>query len=134
MGSYGIGLDRIVAAAVELGGDEAGIAWPPPIAPYHASVLALGTGPDVIAAAERAASQLEAAGLEVLLDDRDERPGVKFKDADLIGLPLRVAVGARSLAAGGAEWKLRSQADAETVALDELTLRAEELARGWGLA
>jgi prolyl-tRNA synthetase len=59
---------------------------------------------------------------------------VKFKDADLIGLPLRVALGARSLAAGGAEWKLRSQADAETVALDDLTLRAEELARGWGLA
>jgi prolyl-tRNA synthetase len=133
MGSYGIGLDRIVAAAVELGSDEAGIVWPPSIAPYHASVLALGAEPTVLAAAERVAADLEAAGLEVLLDDREERPGVKFKDADLIGLPLRLAVGARSLAAGGAEWKLRREASAETVALDGVAARAEALAREWGL-
>jgi prolyl-tRNA synthetase len=133
MGSYGIGLDRIVAAAVELGSDEDGIVWPPSIAPYHASVLALGSDPTIVAAAERVARDLESAGLEVLLDDRDERPGVKFKDADLIGLPLRVAVGARSLGAGGVEWKPRSQTEAESVALDDLASRAAALARDWGL-
>jgi prolyl-tRNA synthetase len=131
MGSYGIGLDRIVAAAVELGSDEAGIVWPPSIAPYHASVLALGAEAAVLEAAERVAADLAAAGLEVLLDDREERPGVKFKDADLIGLPLRVAIGARSLAAGGAEWKLRREASAQTVPLDEIAERASKLAREW---
>jgi prolyl-tRNA synthetase len=131
MGSYGIGLDRIVAAAVELGADRSGIVWPPSIAPYHASVLALGAEPAVVEAAERVAADLSAAGLEVLLDDRDERPGVKFKDADLIGLPLRVAVGARSLAGGGAEWKPRRADAAETVPLDEVAARAAALMREW---
>jgi prolyl-tRNA synthetase len=133
MGSYGIGLDRVVAAAVELGSDGDGIVWPPSIAPYHASVLALGGEPAVLAAAERVAADLAAAGLEVLLDDREERPGVKFKDADLIGLPLRVAVGARSLAAGGAEWKPRRAASAETIGLEEVGARAMALAREWDL-
>jgi prolyl-tRNA synthetase len=133
MGSYGIGLDRVIAAAVELGSDDDGIVWPPSIAPYHASVLALGSEPAVVEAAERVAADLSAAGLEVLLDDRPERPGVKFKDADLIGLPLRVAVGARGLAAGGAEWKPRTAPAAETVALDEVGARGAALLAEWGL-
>src|SRR5262249_3947053 len=124
---------RILGAAVELGHDPDGIVWPPAIAPYHAVVLALGAEPAIVEAAERAAAELDAAGLDVLLDDRDERPGVKFKDADLVGLPLCVALGARSLAAGGAEGKLRREPTPTPVPLAELRARAETLRADWGL-
>jgi prolyl-tRNA synthetase len=97
-GSYGVGPARVMAAAVEQGHDENGIVWPVSIAPYDAHVLALyGGADDVLAEAEKVAASLSEAGFDVLLDDRDERPGEKFADADLIGAPLRVIVGKKTL-------------------------------------
>src|SRR5439155_3054411 len=105
MGSYGIGVERVMAAAIELHHDDAGIVWPASIAPYRATVVALGKEPEIVRAADDVCEALAAAGVDVLYDDRDERPGVKLKDADLIGIPLRVAVGKRGLAAGKVERK-----------------------------
>jgi len=97
MGCYGIGISRIVAAAVEANHDKDGILWPLAIAPYHAIITVVNAADERQAAVgERLHADLEAAGLEVLLDDRDERPGVKFKDADLIGIPLQFVVGKRA--------------------------------------
>ena len=93
MGSYGIGIGRVMAAAIELHHDDDGIIWPWSIAPYQAHVLTLGGEPALAEFAEEAVKILEAAGLDVLYDDRDARAGVKFKDADLLGLPLRLGVG-----------------------------------------
>src|SRR5690606_31452257 len=108
MGSYGIGVERILAAAVELHHDEDGIVWPMSIAPYQVALLSLQPGDEEVArAADALYRSLQEAGIEVLYDDRDERPGVKFKDADLVGLPLRIAVGKKALAEGKVEWKLR---------------------------
>ncbi|HEX6097562.1 MAG TPA: proline--tRNA ligase [Thermoanaerobaculia bacterium] len=107
MGCYGLGIGRTVAAAVEQSHDDDGIIWPMPIAPFEVIVTILGKEENVHAAANDVYEQLLAAGVDVLLDDRDERPGVKFKDADLIGFPLRIAVGAKSLANGQIEWSWR---------------------------
>jgi len=97
-GSYGVGPARVMAAAVEQSHDENGIVWPASIAPYDIHVLALhGGAEEVVTAAESVAESFSAAGYNVLLDDRDERPGEKFADADLIGAPLRVIVGKKSL-------------------------------------
>ncbi|MFQ5669653.1 MAG: proline--tRNA ligase [Acidobacteriota bacterium] len=94
MGSYGIGMERILAAAAELYGDEAGLALPPAIAPFGCILtLIQAEKPGRAQAAERLAAQMEAAGIEVLVDDRAERPGVKFKDSELIGIPARITVG-----------------------------------------
>ncbi len=128
MGSYGIGVERIMAAAIELHHDANGIVWPMSIAPYQVALVALQMNdPAVVEAAESLYVELKAAGVEVLFDDRDERPGVKFKDADLIGLPLRIAVGKKALAEGKVEWKARSGGDVELVPLGEVAekLRAE---------
>ncbi|MEW6252583.1 MAG: proline--tRNA ligase [Planctomycetota bacterium] len=104
MGCYGIGLNRIMAAAIESHHDDDGIIWPMSIAPFHALVLALDPREqDVLRVAGQIHDRLAAAGIEVLYDDRDERAGFKFKDADLIGIPLRIVVGKKSLAAGGVE-------------------------------
>ena len=97
MGSYGIGITRMVAAAIEQSNDENGIIWPKAIAPFHVLILPLGNGQDVTDEAERLYEELRDQGIEVLLDDRNERAGVKFNDADLIGIPLRVVIGSRSL-------------------------------------
>jgi prolyl-tRNA synthetase len=108
MGSYGIGPARLAAAAVEQHGDESGIAWPRSIAPWDVSLVSAGkSGSDERAAAERLYSELEEAGLKVLFDDRDAGPGEKFADAELIGCPLRITVGRRSLESGTAEAKVR---------------------------
>src|SRR5205085_11641652 len=107
MGCYGLGIGRTVAAAVEQSHDGDGIIWPMPIAPFQVVVTQVGKVDNVRAAAEDVYRRLLDAGVEVLLDDRDERPGVKFKDADLIGFPLRIAVGAKSLANGQIEWSTR---------------------------
>ncbi len=108
MGCYGIGLNRIMAAVVESGADEKGIVWPPGIAPYEVLVLPLDMSESEVAgAAEEAYDRLRQAGLDALLDDRDERPGVKFKDADLIGIPLRVVVGKGYLKSGSLELQVR---------------------------
>jgi len=133
MGSYGIGVERILAAAIELHHDADGIVWPFSIAPFRATVLTLGKEPELAAAAEEVAASLARAGLDVLYDDREERAGVKFKDADLLGIPLRLAVGKKGLAEGKVEWKLRRGREVELVPLAEVERRAAELLRQEGV-
>ena len=109
MGCYGIGVSRTMAACVEMSHDADGIVWPAAIAPYHVIITLMK--PDDARHAEVArsiAGELSEAGLDVLIDDREERPGVKFKDADLIGVPVRVTIGDKALEAGGVELKARS--------------------------
>ena len=127
MGSYGIGVERIMAAAIELHHDQDGIIWPLSIAPYRATVLTLGKEPELVKAAEEVCAALAKAGVDVLYDDRDERAGVKFKDADLIGIPLRIAVGRKGLAEGKVEWKRRGTKDVELVPLGEVAGKAAAL-------
>jgi prolyl-tRNA synthetase len=108
MGCYGLGIGRTVAAAIEQNHDADGIVWPLPLAPFEVLIVSLTPNdPASAAAAESLAAELEARGLDVLLDDRDERPGVKFKDADLVGIPVRAVVGGKSFAAGQVELSLR---------------------------
>ena len=128
MGSYGIGVGRLLACVVEEHHDEAGIVWPAALAPYQVHLVVLGRkAPLAVAAAEQLYHDLWAAGIEVLLDDRDESPGVKFNDADLIGLPLRLTVGDRGLKAGGVELKLRKGGEPRLTPLDAVipAVRAE---------
>jgi prolyl-tRNA synthetase len=128
MGCYGIGIGRTVAAAIEQNHDENGIVFPIPIAPFHCSVVAVNTkDADVMAAAEGIYASLEKHGIEALFDDRDERPGVKFKDNDLIGIPLRVVVGSKGLAEGKVELKIRSTGEVRLLALDEVTATVKNL-------
>src|SRR5262249_44528070 len=130
MGSYGIGVERILAGAVELHHDEDGIRMPMSIAPFHVALLPLQMQDAAVReAAEKLYRELTAAGVEVLLDDRDERAGVKFKDADLIGLPLRIAIGKKGLGEGKVEWKPRGAKDVELVALGEVIGRAQAAVR-----
>jgi prolyl-tRNA synthetase len=121
MGSYGIGVGRLLACVAEEYHDERGLRWPVSIAPYPVHLHALrGADSTVGEVADRVYSALEAAGIDVLFDDRDERPGVQFADADLIGLPLRVTISERSLRNGGIEVKRRDGDDPTTVADDEI--------------
>ncbi|MAQ15212.1 MAG: proline--tRNA ligase [Sandaracinus sp.] len=120
MGCYGIGVSRLMAAAIEQHHDDDGIRWPMPIAPFQAVVLALGNDDEVQKEAEQIYERLRAAGVEVLFDDREERPGVKFKDADLIGIPIRVTLGKRSLDQGRAEVKLRDQKEPELFPIGDI--------------
>jgi len=117
MGCYGIGVNRIFAAAYESYHDENGIIWPISIAPYQVTVIGLGRTADdeVSKTAEKLTTDLEAMGVDVLLDDRDHRPGVKFKDADLLGVPIRVTVGQKTLAEGKVELKLRKGGDMQLI-------------------
>ena len=111
MGCYGFGISRMVAAVAEQCHDDNGIVWPSSVAPFDVHILALDYArPEVAAAAESLYEACLAAGMEVLLDDRDERPGVKFAEADLLGIPHRVTVGVRNLANGLVEYKRRSDA------------------------
>ena len=112
MGCYGIGVTRTLQAVIEQSRDANGIIWPVSVAPYTVAILLLDPKDAAVsAAATTLAGELEALGIDVLVDDRDERPGVKFKDADLIGIPFRVVVGAKSLAKGGVEIKPRTSKD-----------------------
>ncbi len=117
MGSYGIGPARIMATAVEQFHDDNGIVWPRSIAPYDAHVVAL-PGAEEIAA--QAAEALSAAGLDVLLDDRDQRAGEKFADADLIGCPIRVTAGKRSLEDGKVDVRDRATGDEKRLNVADL--------------
>jgi prolyl-tRNA synthetase len=127
MGCYGIGPGRMMAAAVEQSHDEQGIVWPAAISPYDAHVLSLSAGaPDVAAAAEEAAAALEGEGLQVLLDDRDARPGEKFADADLLGIPVRVTVGKKTLEDGAVDARRRAGGVDERIARDALTTWIKE--------
>jgi prolyl-tRNA synthetase len=117
MGSYGIGPGRVMAAAVEQHHDEQGIAWPRALAPYDVHVVAL---PGLEEQAEEAAQALEASGAEVLLDDRDLRAGEKFADADLIGCPLRVTVGKKTIEDGAVDVRDRESGEERRVPIGEL--------------
>jgi len=128
MGCYGIGVNRIVAAAIESSHDGDGIIWPMGLAPFHVEVVAIdASDAEVMAVAERLEGDLEAAGVEVLLDDRPARPGPKFKDADLIGLPLRITVGKRALKEGVVELKPRGDNEVIKLAPDQIVGQVEQL-------
>ncbi|GMU65337.1 MAG: proline--tRNA ligase [Acidobacteriota bacterium] len=128
MGCYGLGVGRTVAAAIEQNHDADGIVWPLPLAPFSALVVSLTPNDPVSAkAAEELAAVLEARGVDVLLDDRDERPGVKFKDADLVGIPVRAVVGGKSFAAGTVELSLRRDREKIQVPVAEAPSRMLEL-------
>ena len=127
MGSYGIGTERLLAAVIEANHDERGIVWPRELAPYDVCLVALQVDrTDVWEAAEELYQRLQDAGVAVLYDDRDETPGVKFNDADLLGMPLRVTVSPRTLAKGTVELKRRTQ---DRTALAPLQQAVEELRR-----
>jgi prolyl-tRNA synthetase len=127
MGCYGLGIGRTVAAAVEQSHDEDGIIWPLPIAPFEVVVTQVGKEDNVRATAEEVYRKLLDAGIDAILDDRDERPGVKFKDADLVGFPLRIAVGAKSLANGHVEWGLRKDRAKQLAPPEEALARVVEM-------
>lgn len=127
MGCYGIGVSRTMAAIVEQHHDENGIIWPMSVAPYHVIISLVKPGDETQAkVAEDIYEQLGAAGVEVMLDDRDERPGVKFKDADLLGIPVRITVG-RGAADGVVEYKLRRDAEKEELPVSEAIAKAIEI-------
>src|SRR2546423_1013647 len=131
-GSYGIGVGRAVQTIIETHHDDRGIVWPPQVAPYHAHVIALPVNDDdVRAKAEALVSELEKRDIEVLYDDRDETAGVKFADADLIGIPLRVTVSKRNLKENAAELKGRSASDPEMVPLDKAAARVAHIVGSW---
>ena len=127
MGCYGIGVSRTAAACVEQNHDENGIVWPWALSPYHALIVMLPSkerGEEIESAAQTLAAKLSAAGLDVLIDDRDERPGVKFKDADLIGIPARLTLSEKAIDSGGVEFKLRSDpGKGEVLSLEEAVSR-----------
>jgi len=130
MGCYGIGVGRSVAAAIEQNHDENGIVWPIPLAPFHVHLTPVLLKDQAIReTAEKLANELESRGVEVLLDDRDERPGVKFKDADLLGLPIRITVGKAGLEQGAVEFKLRKGGPVEMVPLDRVVARVKDTIR-----
>ncbi len=120
MGCYGIGITRIVAAAIEQNHDAAGICWPEPLAPFAVALVPLNAAKSerVRETAERLYRELGAAGIEVLLDDRDARPGVKFADVELLGIPHRIVIGERGLEAGKLEYRHRRATENEDVAAD----------------
>ncbi len=130
MGCYGIGVGRTAAAAIEQNNDKDGIIWPVPIAPYHVIVVPISVNDEETrTAAENIYGALRDKGLEVILDDRDERPGIKFKDADLIGVPLRITVGSKNLKNGMVEMRTRTEGTNTLVPLDVIVDTAERWVR-----
>lgn len=129
MGCYGIGVGRLLAAAIEQNHDDKGILWPIPIAPYHVYLCALNIdrSEEVLNTAESLYSILVDDGVEVLFDDRIESPGIKFNDADLLGMPVRLLVSPKSLGSGGVEIKLRTEKESELIAVDSAAERIKEL-------
>jgi len=128
MGCYGIGINRIFASAIELGNDKNGIIWPISIAPCEVIITSVNQDDEEVARiAGNIYEQLLGQGIDVLLDDRSMRAGVKFKDADLLGIPVRVTVGQRSLAEGNVEIKLRSESESSKVSVEDATTKVIEL-------
>jgi prolyl-tRNA synthetase len=128
MGTYGIGVGRLMAAAIEQNHDDKGIIWPLPIAPYQVHLCGLFMDdPKVAEAAGKLYQEMETLGLEVLFDDRIESPGVKFNDADLIGIPFRVTVSPRTLAGGNVELKRRTEKKAQILPLAGIVEHLKEL-------
>jgi prolyl-tRNA synthetase len=120
MGCYGIGVSRTLSASIEQNHDEKGIIWPEGIAPFQVELISLGVDAKVMGAAQKIYDALMTQKVEVLLDDRDERAGVKFNDADLIGIPKQVVIGSRGLEKGEVEVKERRTGEKKTVALDQV--------------
>ena len=128
MGCYGIGINRILASAIELGNDDNGIIWPISVAPFEVLVTSVNQDDEKVAqVAEDIYQQLLANGIDVLLDDRVLRGGVKFKDADLIGIPIRVTVGKKSVAQGNVEIKLRCESQSRKVPIENATDKTIEM-------
>jgi prolyl-tRNA synthetase len=129
MGCYGIGVSRIVAAAIEQGNDEKGILWPLPMAPFRIAIAPIGyrKSAEVRKIADQLHDELQAAGIDVLLDDRDERPGVMFADLELIGVPHRVTVGERGLKEGKIEYQGRTDKTAATIELQKMAEHLKSL-------
>jgi prolyl-tRNA synthetase len=126
MGCYGIGIGRILIAAIESLHDDKGIIWPVAIAPYSVVITPIKYDGEVKEAADKIYAELNAAGIDTLLDDRDARPGSKFADADLIGFPIRITIGDRGLKEGKVELKKRTAAEPEMVAMDQVVARVQE--------
>ncbi len=127
MGCYGIGISRTLQSVIEQNYDDDGIVWPASIAPCQVEVLAINSSDaEVMEAATRIESELEAAGIEVLLDDRNESPGFKFKDADLLGLPLRINVGRRGLDSGKVDFRVRRSGERRDVAVGDVLVEVEK--------
>ena len=128
MGSYGIGIERLLAAVVEANHDENGIIWPPRLAPYDVHIVVIQPDkPGVRETADELYDSLTADGKAVLLDDRDESPGVKFKDADLLGMPVRATVSPRNLKEGAIEVKLRTVSESKLIPVDESPKRIADM-------
>lgn len=124
MGSYGIGVTRTMAAAIEQYHDDKGIIWPAAIAPYEAVIVPVSTkDEDMVKIAETLYAEIKALGVEVVLDDRNERAGVKFNDADLIGYPVRLTVGKKSAAEGTVELKVRRTGEEKVITIAEAAAR-----------
>jgi prolyl-tRNA synthetase len=127
MGCYGIGVGRTAAASIEQNHDEAGIIWPKPLAPFDCEVLPVNVKDEETRKAAEALYEGLEKEMDVLLDDRDERAGVKFKDADLIGIPVRVTIGERNLKQGMVEIKERKTGEVRLVKLDEAAGEVKKL-------
>ena len=127
MGTYGIGINRIIASAIENGYDKDGIIWPISIAPFEVIITPIGKDNQLNTVAEKIYDQLTAAGIETLLDDRNARGGVKFKDADLLGIPVRITIGKKSVEEGNVEIKLRSESQSQKFSIEKAADKTIEL-------
>lgn len=125
MGCYGIGIGRLMASVVENSHDDFGPIWPKSIAPFQVEIVPIGKEPELVELAEKFEAELEANGIDVLVDDRDERPGVKFKDADLWGSPVRIAIGKKGLTNGEVEWKFRNEKEFTMVKVEDVVAKAK---------
>jgi prolyl-tRNA synthetase len=130
MGCYGIGVGRLMASVIEHSHDDFGPIWPLSIAPFQVLIVQIAKDDAILQASEQLEKELEFKGIEVLVDDRDERPGVKFKDADLWGIPIRIAIGKKGLAENKVEWKLRSEKEIEMVPIAEVAEKVKVLCSG----
>jgi prolyl-tRNA synthetase len=128
MGCYGIGIGRTVAACIEQNYDKNGIVWPMPLAPYQVIITPVNVSEeDIMKAAENLYNSMLAEGIEVIFDDRDERAGVKFKDADLIGIPLRIIIGQKNLLQGNVELKIRKTGENTLYSLQEIVQQVKQI-------
>ena len=121
MGCYGIGVTRVVAAAIEQNHDANGIIWPDALAPFHVVLVPMNyqKSARVMEVTDKLYADFTAAGLEVLLDDRDARPGVKFADSELIGIPHRIVIGERGIAAGTLEYRHRRASESQDISIED---------------
>jgi len=127
MGCYGIGIGRTVAAGIEQNYDENGIVWPMPLAPYHVIITPVNVNQkDIMDTAENLYNSILAEGIDVIFDDRDERAGVKFKDADMIGIPLRITIGQKNLAQGNVEMRIRKTGETQLYPLQDIIQKIKE--------